>query len=168
MKKFAVQIFILLIVIFTALYFGALGPANTHLPIFGPKKTPVPAAQINKTLSINDAVIKLEIADTPTKRAKGLSDRQSLASDSGMLFVFPKADKYTFWMRGMQFPLDMIWLNSQQVIDVMKNVPSPKAGQTDAELPRFQPISPADMVLEVNSGFTDQHNVKVGDTVQIK
>ncbi len=166
MKKFAVQIFILIILIFTALYFGALGPAAKHFTLFKPRLTPVVSSV--RTLTVDGTTIRIAIADTPILREKGLSGRQSIASDSGMLFTFSKADKYTFWMKGMLIPLDMIWLNNKTIIDVMKNIPPPTAGQTDAELPRFQPVSPADMVLEVNAGFADVHGIKVGDTVEIK
>jgi uncharacterized membrane protein (UPF0127 family) len=165
MKKFVVQIFLLIVVIFAALYFGVLGPASTGAPVFGPKPTSIPRDQFVK---IKDTLIRVEIADTQEERAKGLGGRQSLASDSGMLFVFPKADQYTFWMKGLSFPLDMIWLSNKRVIDIMKNVPPPTANQSDADLPRYKPLEPADMILEVNAGFVDQHNIKVGDTVEIQ
>ncbi|MBS3902925.1 MAG: DUF192 domain-containing protein, partial [Anaplasmataceae bacterium] len=53
-----------------------------------------------KTLVINDRVFKVEIAETMADRARGLSWRESLREDEGMLFIFPIAGKYSFWMRG--------------------------------------------------------------------
>ena len=46
---------------------------------------------------------------------QGLSERQSLAEDKGMLFLFEKPDHYAFWMKGMEFPLDIIFINGDKI-----------------------------------------------------
>lgn len=163
MKKFAVQIFFLVIVIFAALYFGALGPGGQNF--FNSSTQPTKNTDV---AVINGIRINIEIADTQEKRSKGLGGRQSLASNSGMLFIFPKPDKYRFWMKGLSFPLDLIWFNDKRVVDIMKNVPPPTPTQKDEDLPIYVPNEASDMVLEVNGGFADQNGIKVGDTVEIQ
>jgi uncharacterized membrane protein (UPF0127 family) len=118
-----------------------------------------------ESLAINDHQFTVEIADTNTKRAKGLSNRQKLAQNEGMLFIFPEADFHTFWMKGMNFPLDFIWINSNKIIDLSENIPNPEEDQHD--LPVYRPKHPVDKVLEVNAGIIRKLNIRVGDIIEI-
>lgn len=117
---------------------------------------------------INDNKIKVEIADTQGKRSKGLGGRESLASDSGMLFIFPKEDKYPFWMKGLNFPLDFVWIKGDKVVDILQNIPPPAEGTKDESLPIYLPKEEVDKVLEVNAGTSERLNIKVGDKIEIK
>ncbi len=119
-------------------------------------------------IKINETTVKVDLADSPDERKKGLGGRESLASDSGMLFIFEKSGKYSFWMKGLKFPLDFIWIKDKKIVDLLKNIPPPQAGQKDETLPVYQPNSEVDSVLEMNAGFVDSHNIKVGDTIEIK
>ncbi|MFH0936836.1 MAG: DUF192 domain-containing protein [Candidatus Daviesbacteria bacterium] len=158
MKQFFIQFAIL-----TTIILGALYIAFNQSVI-------EPFLPINKTftqtqIKINNTTVKIEVADTASKRSQGLSGRESMASDSGMLFIFESSKKYQFWMKGMKFPLDMIFIKDGKVVDVLKNVPPPSQGQKDDTLPIYQPVSEIDMMLETSSSFTDTNNIKVGDTV---
>ncbi len=116
------------------------------------------------SLSINGRVIYLEIADTEQKRTEGLSGRDSLPQNSGMLFVFDTPGQYEFWMNEMRFPLDFIWLNENKVVQTDENIPAPPK---DA-LPAFiRPEYAVDKVLEVNAGFIKSASIKIGDEVKI-
>ena len=109
-------------------------------------------------LLIGDKTISVEIADTVRERMLGLSGRVSLSSDTGMLFVFDEPGKYGIWMKDMNFPIDILWLdNLYTVVDIQKNV-SP---ETFPEV--FVPENPALYVLEMNAGAVDEYNVKIGD-----
>ena len=108
-----------------------------------------------KTLTIGTVQIRVEVADTNAKRTQGLSDRPSLAPDAGMLFTFDKSGNYGFWMKGMNFPLDFIYLNNSKVVEVKENVPA-------SDLTPFYPAEPVLAVVEVNAGFVKQNNVAVG------
>lgn len=161
MKKFTIQA-ILLIIIVTAgflFYFG--GFAGQPFPF-------LPLTPVTRQLMINSTTINVEIADTADKRNKGLGGRESLASDSGMLFLFDKPDRYPFWMKGMHFALDFIWINGSQVADLSQNVPAPAANAPDSALTIFSAGSPIDKVLEVPAGTIKNLNVKVGDSVQLQ
>lgn len=159
MKKFVIQSVLLTVVILAAIFFYT--GKFTSVPF-------LPQPQRYAEITINDAKLKVEAADTPEKRKKGLGGRESLATDSGMLFIFPKADKYPFWMKGLKFPLDFIWIKKDEVVDILQNVPGPKEGQKDEDLPIYQPVEPIDKVLEVNAGTVERLNIKIGDTVSSK
>lgn len=160
MKKFLIQVILILTVIGVALYLYTSGSTFTNLPF-------MPASPIFKQLQINNAILKVEIADTQARRSKGLGGRQSIASDEGMLFIFPKADKYPFWMKGLSFPLDFVWIRGDKVIEILPNILPPASGQQDASLPIYQSSEPVDKVLEVLGGTTERLNIKTGDTVNI-
>src|SRR3989338_3043468 len=76
-------------------------------------------------LKINDAVVTAEVASTPNQWEKGLGGRERLDAHNGMLFVFPWRRQYTFWMQGMQFPLDLLFIDDTQIVDIVENLPAP-------------------------------------------
>lgn len=159
MKKFIIQFVFLIIVIFGALLFYTGKVSN--IPFI-----PQPTSQAQ--VLINDTRINVEIADTQSKRNKGLGGIESLASDSGMLFIFERQDLYTFWMKGLKFPLDFIWIRGDKIVDLTENVPAPVSGQKDEDLPIYQSKEAVDKLLEVNGGFVSSHNIKTGDTVTVQ
>lgn len=114
-----------------------------------------------QTIEINDKKILVEVADTPQKREKGLMGRKSLPENQGMLFIFENPDYYPFWMKNTFIPLDFIWIKDNQIVDITQDI-KPE----DYQPPKFLvPKNKADKVLEVNAGFTQKFNIKVGDKV---
>lgn len=190
MKTFFIQLVGLVIVFFIALMF-VLNPQllNKLIPkgLFSPQFTTDTPPANNGSLPVNTekatfriidgsstndllivkSIINADISDEKNERAMGLANRDSLASDSGMLFVFEKPDKYRFWMKGLKFPLDFIWILDDRVVDVLKNVPAPTANTPDNQLPVYGPTTKVNRVLEVNSGFIERHNIRVGDKIQL-
>jgi len=113
-------------------------------------------------LQINNVKIYLEIADTDEKRTKGLSGREYLAENQGMLFIFPKPDFYRFWMPNMHFPIDILWIADNKVVGIENNV----SNDFDPSNPIFyQPNQPVQYVLEVNAGFCERNGIKVNNNV---
>jgi uncharacterized membrane protein (UPF0127 family) len=113
---------------------------------------------------LNNKCFVVEVADTLEKRTKGLMDRESLAQDKGMLFIFDKEEEYSFWMKNTLIPLDIIWINKdKQVVDIEKNV---QPCQTDPCL-RYSPDQKAKYVLELNAGQSDQAQIKIGDKLTL-
>lgn len=135
--------------------------------------TPMPQTSnegyVIRNLSIEDkTTIAVEIADTPEKTTLGLSYRESLPENHGMLFIFPETHIPTFWMKGMNFPLDMIWIDENNiVVDITENVPQPSPGTPEYELPHYSPKVATKNVLEVNAGFVEKNGIEVGDTVKL-
>ena len=109
----------------------------------------------------------MDLAITVEEQVQGLSGRAILAPGSGMLFVYAQARKFTFWMKDMRFPLDIVWIGADcRVVEVKENVPSPRPGQSDEELPRYSPGTPAQYVLEINAGEAAFQNISPGDPVE--
>lgn len=119
-----------------------------------------------KVLKIKDVEINVEIAKTTEERAKGLGDRDGLDQNSGMLFVFENESTPTFWMKDTKFALDIIWINDNKIIGIDKNI-QPENVTDDIKLTRYPSPSKVNSVLEVNSGFSDKNNLKVGDSVDL-
>lgn len=113
---------------------------------------------------IHGHTIPVEVAVTPQEKSKGLGERDSLATNDGMLFPFDKPARYQFWMKGMRFALDFIWIDGTTVADITENVPPPNG---EVNLPVYQPKVPVDKVLEVNAGLVKQYGIQIGDTVKI-
>jgi len=107
------------------------------------------------------AVFNVELADTPKLRTQGLSGRKQLNQNSGLLFLFEKSAIYSFWMKDMNFPLDIIWINEDNlVVHIEKNLKP----ETFPNI--FSPKSEALFVLEVNAGLVDQYKIKLGSKVK--
>lgn len=121
-------------------------------------------SQLLVTIKINDHVIKAEVVKSQAALQQGLSGRTSLAADQGMLFVFDKPGTHSFWMKDMKFPLDIIWLNNGQVVEIWANAPAPAPGQAPAS---HMPLFSADMVLEIPAGQAAILGLSVGRTVQM-
>lgn len=109
---------------------------------------PAPAKyQDSQSIKIGDSVIKVEVADTDAERMQGLSDRKSLEKGYGMLFIFDKPYQYGFWMKDMNFPIDIIWLDEEfKVISIERNV----GPETFPKV--FYPPIPIKYVVETNVG----------------
>jgi len=121
-----------------------------------------------KSLTIGEKVISIEIVKSQEARAKGLSERSTLGEETGMLFVFDSQDiTPSFWMKDMLIPLDIIWINDGKVVKIDKAIPAPDKDTPDAQLKVYNPGQPIDYVLEVNSGFSDKNNLKIGDSVTL-
>lgn len=130
-----------------------------------PSTNPISVSSLaTSIITISGVNVIVEIADTDAARAQGLSDRPALEKNQGMLFVFERADKHSFWMKDMRFPLDVIWFNDNwQVIDLTENIsPPPTAEQAKNFLTIYQPRAPARYVLEVNAGFIARHDISMG------
>ena len=130
-------------------------------------------------IQIGDKSLRVEVADTNQKIKTGLSYRSEIGSD-GMLFVMGYRERPSFWMKGMLFSLDLVWIgcggnikyqiskikNEDCVVaEVTENVPV----EVDPEQPvnYYSPKVPVTHVLEVPEGWVEENEVKVGDVVKI-
>ncbi|MBI3092924.1 MAG: DUF192 domain-containing protein [Candidatus Levybacteria bacterium] len=115
---------------------------------------------------INNQTFNLFLAKTDKERRVGLSEKKSLAENSGMLFVFGKPDYYSFWMKKMQFPIDIIFIKENKIVTIYTDLKPPQT--TKESLPIYKPDEPADMVLEINAGLVQKYNLKKGDLVKLE
>lgn len=112
---------------------------------------------------INKQCFDTRIADTPQMRAKGLMGESNLPEDEGMLFLFPFKSKPGFWMKGTKIPLDILFIDDNDII-----VYSVKNAQPclDKECPVYKPSREITKVLEINGGTSNKLGIKVGQEVQ--
>lgn len=116
---------------------------------------------MGKKIFIAGHAFKAEFAITPQEKAKGLGSRASLCSDCSMVFPFDRPSIHPFWMKDMQFDLDIIWVKAGRIVYMAKN-------SSHLTLQVLDPKLPADMVVEINAGLADKYSLKIGDSVAIK
>jgi uncharacterized membrane protein (UPF0127 family) len=102
------------------------------------------------TANVGNKNYTLYIADTEEKRVRGLSGSKPLRSDEGMLFVFPFKDRYNFWMKDMNYPLDVVFVDNDIVVTVLKNIDPSTYPNT------FTATAPFNKVIELKAGSLDQ------------
>lgn len=109
---------------------------------------------------IKEKKFKIEIAETAREKALGLGGRDSLCRKCAMLFIFFEKGRYSFWMKEMLFPLDIIWFDSSdgKIRHIEKNVPADFKGA-------LNPPSEVDRVLEISGGLADEYGIQMGDEV---
>ncbi|MFH1188161.1 MAG: DUF192 domain-containing protein [bacterium] len=125
----------------------------------GVKNTNIKKAEIK----INNKTITAEVVETLEAQIKGLSGREKLGQNEGMLFVYTDKKIRTFWMKDMLFPIDIIWIADNKIADISENMSIPENG----EIKRATPKEKINYVLEVNAGFVENNGLKIGDEVQI-
>lgn len=111
-------------------------------------------------MHVGSKTYQLIVSDTNAERTKGLGYRSTLPSNEGMLFIFNSSAKLCFWMKGMQFPLDMVWLNSNKQIVYLKSQISPK---TYPEI--FCSSESAQYVIELNAGQAQAADLRDSETL---
>ena len=115
------------------------------------------------TAEINGHVFSLYLAKTSQEQEIGLSKFDKIDDSQGMLFIFPRQITYSFWMKDMKFPIDIIFINGDKIVDIFQNVPV----STNGAIPTYTPREKADKVLEINSGLTKEYGIKIGDKVSL-
>jgi hypothetical protein len=140
---------------------GTSGSARTAMP---QSTTAAPKPTVAATIAVTfpGGQLRVEVADTAEERALGLGGRDSMAEDAGMLFDLGSTRVPTFTMRGMRFPLDMIWIGEDgRIVAVTADVP-PEPGVADGGLRRYSPPTAVRYVLEVNAGAAARLGLAAG------
>ena len=134
--------------------------------------TPTPAASTQPSATgprivfPDNFAVQVEVAADDSTRAQGLMFRDQLQQDRGMIFMFPTAGNYPFWMKNTLIPLDMIWVDDQKrIVHIAPNAqpckadpcPSVSAGDGNAKY-----------VLEVAAGVSTRHGLANGQTLRFE
>jgi uncharacterized protein len=107
----------------------------------------------------------VDVARTDEQKEKGLDIYNQLPLRRGMIFPFSTTDYFTFWMKGMKFPIDILYINENKVVDIFPEVPYPK---TSSETPAIvKSGQKANYVLEINAGLSQKYHFKKGDDIEI-
>jgi uncharacterized membrane protein (UPF0127 family) len=120
----------------------------------------------NVPLRVGGKNILVQVVKTAKEMQQGLSGRERLAEDQGMLFDFGASQAPSFWMKDMKFGLDFIWVSGGRVAGVTPDVPFPANNTSDDQLKLYNPPSPVNWVLEVNAGWAMANKIKIGDPVE--
>lgn len=131
--------------------------AYSLLGVSGHERATVTVADANGTVL---GVVNATVADSAAERYRGLSGTVSLANGSGMLFVYAGAAEQTYVMRGMNYPIDMVFVGADGRIT--------RIYHAEPEEPPYRSYTGrAKWVLEVPDGWTTRHGVAAGDRVTV-
>jgi uncharacterized membrane protein (UPF0127 family) len=110
----------------------------------------------------HEVLLVAELVDTDAEQHLDLAGRDSLAEGRGMLFVSKQEERTGMWMKGMRFPIDILWFNSDyRLVSVARNVEPGSYPEV------YWPARPAQYVLEVRAGFVTQYNIAHGDRITV-
>ena len=113
------------------------------------------------TLIMNGHKLEIEVANTDEERAKGLMYRDAMDSNHGMIFIFDKEQKVSFWMKNTKIPLSIAYIDKKGTIQDL----------FDMNPYSLEPIestrSSILYALEVNRGYFKRMNIHVGDILDL-
>jgi uncharacterized membrane protein (UPF0127 family) len=110
--------------------------------------------------------VTVEVADDTEERTKGLSGRNTLPDNTGMLFVWDDETQHTLWMDGMLFDLDMVWLDaSRTVVSIDADIPT-QPGVPTSELTQYHPAGAAKYAIELDAGEAAALGIDTGDALE--
>jgi uncharacterized protein len=133
------------------------------LNLWGKQEVNLPVLQIIK---IGGKILNVEVANTPEKQTQGLSGKEGLTENQGMLFVFNKEGYYGFWMKDMKFSIDIAWLNKdKKIIHIEENV-LPETYPKVFYAFRFDNPILNLYVLETKANFFKNSGIKIGDVAE--
>jgi len=113
------------------------------------------------TLKLNNHNYQIEIASTMSQKAIGLSGRNQLCPNCGMIFLFSYQGILPFWMKDTFIPLDMIWLDSNDKIVNIQTVIETNSSKI------LKNSTPAQYVLELNANDSQKIGLKIGDIIDL-
>lgn len=165
MKKLIIVYVVLIAALILLVLVKSGGNLFGFLPSFG----------TSASAEINGKKYNLLVAKSEKDRQKGLSGRKSLDKNQGMIFIFDAPGRYTFWMKDMNFPLDIIYINNNKVVDLFHNLPPVKESnvscviQTSSikKVPCYTPKNSANYVLELNAGESEKNKIQEGTTIKL-
>ena len=117
---------------------------------------------------LDGMLLDVQVADTAALRTRGLMFQDPLAYDEAMLFIFETSAQHSLWMMNMQFPLDMIWFDSEgRVVHIEEGVPPCKSALETAVCTSLVPPCQALYILEVTAGFVKMHGISSESVLEI-
>jgi uncharacterized membrane protein (UPF0127 family) len=141
--------------------------AVAQTPMTPPWRIPLDPARETVDVVVGDDTLLTELAISSDQQTLGLGYRNELKADSAMLFVNDSAAPRTFWMKGMRFCLDIVWIEAGEIAGAAENICPDPAGTPDQDRARVTSPVPVTYVLEVNAGWLEAHGYGVGTEVTI-
>src|SRR3989338_4166298 len=107
------------------------------------------------TITINEQTFELIVAKSPEEKEIGLSETKSLPENKGMIFSFDDPGYYSFWMKNMKIPIDIIYINNDEITTVLKNLHPHEDPEKSPII--YAPTEQSNMVLEINAGLSEKY-----------
>jgi uncharacterized membrane protein (UPF0127 family) len=117
-------------------------------------------------VTIGGARVAAEVVVTPKQQERGLGYRDALAWHHGMLFEYNQPAFLPFWMKGMRFDIDIVWIREGRIVGISHRVPH--VASPEGPWPPVRTDSMADRVLEVPAGYASAHAWRRGDLVRVE
>ncbi len=114
---------------------------------------------------IDDQKFYVDVAKTDEQKEKGLGIYNMLPLEKGMIFPFKDLSTHPFWMKGMKFSIDIIYIQNNKIVDIFENLPFPKS-EFDPPVV-VESTQNSNYVLEINAGLSKKYNFQKGDIAQI-
>lgn len=156
------------IMVITFLFLIVVAPmgsaAQSTLP---PWRKDLPDGRAQSTIVVGDTPVVVDLAISPQEQQLGLGYRNGLNEDQGMLFVGTSEEMKTFWMKGMRFCLDIIWVTDGEIVGAAESVCPDPEGTSDNDRLRFSSDVPVTHVLEMDAGWLKAHGYGPGTTVDM-
>ncbi len=115
-------------------------------------------------LRIKKIPLTVEVVRSNAEKARGLSGREILPEGRGMIFLFDSPGYYGFWMQGMNFSLDFMWLSGNNIVQIDTDIPAPSL--QNPKPVNIIPSQPIDGVIEVPSGWVVRNKINIGDEIE--
>lgn len=110
-------------------------------------------------ITLGECDINIETVTTEELMKKGLSNRDSICENCGMLFLFDEVGSHFFWMKDMRFPIDIIWIRDNKVVDISQDI-SHKSKNSHSSKEKV------DKVLELNANASSRCKIEIGDKLK--
>lgn len=113
-----------------------------------------------KTISANigDKSLKLVVAATPESMISGYSNKPCPKEGEGMIFIYPKEEPLFFWMKDVNYQLDILFFDS--MMNLVDHFTMDACGNIkDEELPRYESSKPARFAVEVPGGWCKSNGI---------
>lgn len=134
-------------------------------PVSPPWRDRLPEARPRVTATVGGVAVEATLAVSSSEQALGLGYRDGLKPGTGMLFVYEEPAPRSFWMKGMRFCLDIIWIEGGEVVGAAESVCPEPAGTPDSDLPSYRSPEPVRYILEVPAGWMAENGVSAGSPV---
>lgn len=132
-----------------------------------PWRRDLPDGRQQAMITVGTSEILVDLAIDPFEQQLGLGYRNGLDDDTGMLFIGNAPRTRTFWMKGMRFCIDIIWIENGQITGAAESVCPDPEGTDDADRARFSSGEPVTHVLEMPAGWLQQNGYGPGTPVDL-
>lgn len=155
---------LLALVLMTTLWTTTTSAQTGRIP---PWRISLPAPPIEEPITVGQSPLTVELALSPEQQSLGLGYRNGLVPGTGMLFVFDSPQVQTFWMKGMRFCLDIVWVTDGHIVGAAENACPDPEGIADADRPTYTSPEPVQYVLEIPGGWLQVHGYGAGTPVDL-